>query len=271
MTSEASAPLPLDTSTAHPARRYDYWLGGKDNFAADRASGDAILAAFPTARLAVVENRAYLRRAVTYLVQDAGIRQFLDIGTGLPSANNTHEVAQASAPESRIVYVDNDPMVLVHARALLTSAPAGATTYIDADLREPQRILDDPKLGEVLDLTKPVALMLIAVLHFVKESEEPYATVAHLLDALPSGSYLVMSHGTNDHMDAAMREAVEAANGPEGDFVARTKEQVTQFFQGLEMVAPGIVPLAEWRAEAEPEPRPAPVDIAQYAAVGRKP
>ncbi|GAA2553953.1 hypothetical protein GCM10010435_25450 [Winogradskya consettensis] len=177
----------IDTSTAHPARRYNYWLGGKDNFAADRASGDAIAAAFPTTRMAVIENRQFLSRAVTHLTRDAGIRQFLDIGTGLPSADNTHEVAQAIAPDARIVYVDNDPLVLTHARALLTGTPAGATAYLHADLREPERILADPQLAEVLDLTQPVALMLVAVLHFVAESDDPYAKVAHLLDALPTG------------------------------------------------------------------------------------
>ncbi|SHN43213.1 SAM-dependent methyltransferase [Cryptosporangium aurantiacum] len=271
MTSEFAASLPIDTSTAHPARRYDYWLGGKDNFAADRASGDAIAAAFPTARLAVLENRAFLRRAVTHLTKDAGVRQFLDIGTGLPSANNTHEVAQALAPETRVVYVDNDPMVLVHARALLTSTPEGRTTYLDADLRDPERILADENLADVLDLSQPVALMLVAVLHFVDESADPYAKVARLLDALPSGSYLVMSHGTNDFMDPATRAALDKAEGPSSDFHARDRARIERFFDGLELLEPGLVPLAEWRAEEEPQPRPAARDIAQYAAVGRKP
>ena len=271
MSSESAGSLPIDTSIAHPARRYNYWLGGKDNFAVDRASGDAITAAFPTTRLAVIENRAFLRRAVTHLTRDAGIRQFLDIGTGLPSANNTHEVAQGIAPEARIVYVDNDPLVLVHARALLSSGPAGATAYLQADLRDPEQILADPSLDRVLDRSQPVALMLVAVLHFLRESDDPYGKVAHLLDALPPGSYLVMSHGTNDFMDAATREAVEAANGPAGDFTARTAAQITRFFAGLEVLPPGLVPLAEWCAETEPEPRPTPADVAQYALVGRKP
>jgi hypothetical protein len=271
VTSEFAEALPIDTTTAHPARRYNYWLGGKDHFAADRISGDAITAAFPTTRLAVIENRAFLRRAVTHLTEQAGIRQFLDIGTGLPSANNTHEVAQAIAPESRIVYVDNDPMVLVHARALLTSTPAGATTYIQADLREPEHILADESLAEVLDFSQPVALMLIAVLHFVDEGADPYAKVARLLDALPPGSYLVMSHGTSDFMDPATRAALDSTTDAPKDFTARSKEQIERFFAGIELLTPGIVPLAEWRAQAEPEPRPAATDIAQYAVVGRKP
>jgi hypothetical protein len=164
---------PFDTSVPHPARRYNYWLGGKDNFAADRESGDAVAAAFPTVRIAAIENRRFLGRAVSFLAQEAGIRQFLDIGTGIASANNTHEVAQSIAPESRIVYVDNDPIVLTHARALLTSTAEGATAYIDADLRNPGRILSDSHLEATLNLSEPVGLILVAILHFIRDEDDP--------------------------------------------------------------------------------------------------
>jgi hypothetical protein len=191
----------IDTSVAHPARRYDYWLGGKDNFQADRDSADAVAAAWPAIRTAVLENRGFLRRAVSFLAGEMGVRQFLDVGTGLPTANNVHDVAQGIAPQSRIVYVDNDPLVLVHARALLTSSPEGVTAYIDADLHEPEKILNDSELQATLDFSEPVALMLLAVLHFLPDGDDPYAIVARLVDALPPGSYLVLSHSTFDPLD----------------------------------------------------------------------
>jgi hypothetical protein len=259
----------LDTSVAHPARRYNYWLGGKDNFAADRASGDAIGAAFPSIRLAVRENRRFLQRSVRYLVEEAGIRQFLDIGTGLPTADNTHQVAQAIAPESRIVYVDNDPIVLTHARVLLTSSAGGATAYIEADLREPGGILSDPALSATLDLTRPVGLVLLAILHFIDDSEDPYGLVKTLVDAMPPGSFLVMSHATYDPMPAATVSKLKAA-------IARTGEpggprgynEFARFFAGLELVEPGIVPIGHWRPAAGESP-PDPADIGVYGAVAR--
>jgi S-adenosyl methyltransferase len=262
----------LDTSVAHAARRYDYWLGGKDNFAVDRESGDAVAAAFPTIRLAVRENRSFLRRAVRFLAEEAGIRQFLDIGTGLPTANNTHQVAQAIAPQSRIAYVDNDPMVLVHARALLSSTPEGATTYLDADLREPAKILDDPDLRRTLDFSEPVALMLVAVMHFILDADDPYAIVGRLVEALPSGSYLVVAQATYDPLPPATVAALEAANArgnPKSR--PRSRAEFARFFDGLDIVTPGIVSVAEWRAESEPQPRPSFVDISGYAAVARLP
>ncbi|MET7392428.1 SAM-dependent methyltransferase [Dactylosporangium sp. NPDC005572] len=257
----------IDTTVAHPARRYDYWLGGKDNFAADRESGDAIAAKFPAIRTAVLENRRFLRRAVTHLAGEAGIRQFLDVGTGLPTASNTHEVAQSVAPESRIVYVDNDPLVLVHARALLTSAPEGATAYVDADVRDPGRILDDPDLRRTLDLSQPVALMLLAILHFVPEDDDPYAIVRRLLDALPKGSYLVASHATSDYLPPEL--VADISSGRHGQGRLRTRAEVERFFDGLDLVSPGVVPLPEWRAEGEPQPRPAAGEVAMYAGVAR--
>jgi S-adenosyl methyltransferase len=262
----ASVPS-IDSSVAHPARRYDYWLGGKDNFAADRESGDAIAEKFPAIRTAVVENRRFLRRAVTYLSREAGIRQFLDIGTGLPTASNTHEVVQSIAPDSRIVYVDNDPLVLVHARALLTSDPAGATAYVDADLRATDNILADPTLRAVIDLNRPVALMLLAILHFLPESDDPYAIVRHLTESLPSGSFLVVSHATSDYLPPGL--VSDISSGRHGQGRLRTEAEIARFFDGLGLVEPGLVPVAEWRAADEPQPRPAAAETAMYAGVAR--
>jgi len=263
--------MPFDTSVAHPARRYDYWLGGKDNFAADRASGDAIEAVLPTVRLAVRENRAFLRRAVT-LLADTGVSQFLDIGTGIPTADNTHQVAQARSPKARVVYVDNDPIVLAHARALLTSTPEGATAYIDADLRDPDRIINDPDLARTLDLTQPVGLMLVAILHFILDSEDPAGILRRLASAMPSGSYVVITHATADFMSPDQREELARANAQSRTPSAlRSHEELAHLLDGLELLPPGIVPLAEWRAEHEPQPRPPAEHIAALAAVARIP
>jgi S-adenosyl methyltransferase len=267
MNAHEQVPNGIDTTVAHPARRYDYWLGGKDNFAADRESGDAIAAKFPAIRTAVVENRRFLRRAVTFLTETAGVRQFLDIGTGLPTANNTHDVAQAIAPESRVVYVDNDPLVLVHARALLTSSEEGATAYVDADLREPEKILHDEDLFRTLDLTQPVALMLLATLHFIPEDDDPYAIVRRLVAALPAGSYVALSHATSDYLPPEL--VADIASGKHGQGRLRTRAEFTRFFDGLELMDPGVVPLAEWRADDEAQPRPTAAETAMYAGVAR--
>ncbi|ADL46333.1 MULTISPECIES: SAM-dependent methyltransferase [Micromonospora] len=278
MTSDAPGTAPesgrIDTTVAHPARRYNYWLGGKDNFQADRDSGDAMAARFPTIRISALENRRFLRRAVRHLAGEAGIRQFLDIGTGIPTADNTHEVAQSTDPRARVVYVDNDPIVLAHARALLTSSPEGATAYLDADLRDPERILAHPDLRRTLDLSQPVALMLLAVLHFVPDGEDPYAIVGRLLDALPAGSYLAASHATHDYLPeelAAEAKAAARGGGPHGVINLRSREEVVRFFDGLELVEPGVCSVAEWRADGEPEPRPSVVDVSMYGGVARKP
>jgi hypothetical protein len=191
----------IDTSRAHPARMYDYLLGGKDNFDADRAAIAALLKSVPNARTGARENRAFLGRAVRYLTAEVGIRQFLDIGSGLPTAGNVHEVAQSVAPESRVMYLDNDPIVMAHARALLVSHPAGRTAYVQADLHDPEAILALPAVRETLDFGQPVALMLLAVLHFFPDEEDPHGIVATLLRALPPGSYLVASHVTSDYND----------------------------------------------------------------------
>ncbi|WP_306207207.1 SAM-dependent methyltransferase [Actinoplanes sp. RD1] len=254
----------IDTTVAHPARRYDYWLGGKDNFAADRESGDAIAARFPGIRTAVVENRAFLRRAVTHLAREAGIRQFLDVGTGLPTASNTHEVAQAVAPESRVVYVDNDPLVLVHARALLTGAPEGMTAYIDADLRDPERILAEA--ARTLDPERPVALMLLAILHFLTDEDDPYAIVRTLTAALPPGSHVVISHATADWLPPAA--VAEISSGRHGAGRLRSRAEVTRFFTGLDLLDPGVVPLADWHGEPA---HPPAAEVSMYAGVARTP
>jgi hypothetical protein len=258
----------VDTSLAHPARRYDYWLGGKDNFAADRASGDAIAAAFPGIRTAVVENRAFMRRAVRTLAGEHGIRQFLDIGTGIPTSPNVHEVVQGVDPASRVVYVDNDPIVLAHARALLTSTPQGATAYVDADLRAPERILADLSLRRTIDLSRPIALILVAVVHFIPEEDDAHDIVARLVDTLAPGSYLVMSHATTDGL--APQLAADIAAGRHGPGRLRNRQEFSQFFDGLQLLEPGIVSVAEWRAGSEPQPRPAASDVAVWGAVGHK-
>jgi hypothetical protein len=248
---------------------YDYYLGGKDHFAVDRETAEQVLRAVPTLRAAARENRAFLRRAVRYLVAEAGIRQFLDIGTGLPSANNVHEVAQWIAPECRVVYLDNDPIVLAHARALLTSAPAGRTAYIHADLREPEAILADPVTGKTLDFGQPIALMLVGVLHFLLDSDHPAQIVATLLDALAPGSYLVASHVTPEY-DPERADRVARLYTDRGvPFQFRAADEFAEIaFRGLEMVEPGLVPVAEWRPDTAL--RPMAHEIAWNGGAGRK-
>jgi hypothetical protein len=259
------APVEFDTGVAHPARVYDYWLGGKDNFAADREAGERVIAAQPAILHGVRANRAFLGRAVRYLTAEAGIEQFLDLGTGIPSANNTHEVAQAEVPSSRVVYVDNDPIVLAHARALLTST-RGNTSYIDADVRDTAEILRAAE--RTLDFREPVAVMLLMILHLIPDSDDPYGIVRRLLDAVPSGSYLVLSHPASDIDTAAAARATQRYN----KLVAtpqtrRSRAEVTRFFDGLDLLEPGVVQTDQWR----PEPGGDPGGRAPgYAAVGRK-
>jgi hypothetical protein len=255
----------FDTSVAHIARVYDYWLGGKDNFAADRAAAEQAIAAWPDIVWSVRANRAFLARAVRYLAGE-GIRQFLDIGTGIPAANNTHEVAQSVAPESRVVYVDNDPVVLAHARALLTSGPHGVTSYVDADLRDTRRVLS--AAAGTLDFSRPVAVMLMAILQHVGDADDPYAIVATLLGALPAGSYLALSHPASDIEAEAQGEMAERLNQTMAEKVTmRDRAQVTRFFDGLELVEPGLVRVPEWRPESELEAR-SPAGL--WGGMGRK-
>ena len=261
----------IDTSVPHPARRYNYWLGGKDNFAADRKSADDIERRFPGMRIGVRANRDLLQRVTRHLTGEAGIRQFLDIGTGLPTANNIHEVAQRIAPESRILYVDNDPLVMTHARALLTSAPEGRTAYVEADLRDPDSILGDPELPKTLDLSQPVALMLVAILHFVPGHGQAQPLVQRLMSALPSGSYLAATHFTLDFMPAEQgAEYRQMLDRGQADTWPRDRAEFAALFDGLDLVEPGIVPASEWRPE-EGADLPDPRHVSIWAAVGRKP
>ena len=258
----------IDTTVPHSARIWNYWLGGKDNFAVDRAAGDAWAATFPGVRDIARASRSFLTRSLHYLAAEAGIRQFLDIGTGLPTADNTHQVAQRVAPGARIVYVDNDPLVLAHARALLTSTPEGATAYIHADLRDPDKILAEA--AETLDFTKPIALILSGVLGHVVDIGEARSIVRGLMDALPSGSYLSLNDGTSvvggDQVEQATQDYNESGALP---YIQRTPEEIASFFDGLELVPPGMVSCPRWRPDPAPADSLAEVDA--FGGVGRKP
>jgi hypothetical protein len=259
----------IDTSKPHPARMYDAYLGGKDSYAADREAVREILRAFPEVRAMARANRAFMQRAVRFLAGEAGIRQFIDIGTGIPSAGNVHEVAAQVAPGARVVYVDNDPIVHVHANALLTGS--GATSIVLADLRDPEAILAHPKLRRLIDFTQPVALLLVAILHFIKDEENPAGIVAALRDALPPGSLLALSHGTGDfHPPGAEGRAAAGYQNASAPLVLRTLDQVSVFFEGFELVGPGLVQAPLWRPDGKP---PRPKDLAKigiYAGVGQK-
>ncbi|OJF11342.1 SAM-dependent methyltransferase [Couchioplanes caeruleus] len=266
----ASERTPIDETVPHSARVWNYWLGGKDNFEVDRQVGDEFAGFYPDIEAVARSSRAFLTRAVTHLVADRGIRQLLDIGTGLPTVDNTHQVAQAAAPDARIVYVDNDPMVLAYARALLTGTPQGATEYVDADLREPEEVLD--LAGRTtLDLDQPVGLILMNILGHVADLDEAVAIVRRLLAGLAPGSYLVTADGTNVIDGPAFEEAIAVwnANAPLS-YHLRTPEQLSLFLAGLEVVEPGLVPCSRWRpapgATAE-ELR----EVDEYGAVARKP
>jgi hypothetical protein len=260
----------IDQTVPHSARVWNYWLGGKDNFEVDRQVGDQFSTLYPDITLVARSSRAFLSRAVTYLAHDCGIRQFLDIGTGLPTADNTHEVAQAAAPESRIVYVDNDPMVLAHARALLTGNAQGATEYVDADLHDPAAILDAAG-HTTLDLSKPVGLILMNILGHVPDLAEAAKIVQRLMAALPSGSYLVTADGTNVIDGPAFEEAIGVwnANAPLS-YNLRSPEQLATFLTGLEVVEPGLVPCAKWRPRSDAAPEDLR-EVDEFGAVARKP
>jgi SAM-dependent methyltransferase len=262
-------PPEIDTSVPQSARVYDYWLGGKDNFPADRAMGEAIAAQVPTIRNQVRAQRTFLARTVRYLVREAGIRQFLDVGTGIPTAGNVHEVAQEFAPESRVLYVDNDPIVLAHSRALIPSTPQGRVAFILADLREPEAILGDPTLAETLDLTQPVGLVLIGIMHHLRDDNDPRRIVATLVDALASGSYLVLSQTTPDFNPEAMRGLAAVSEQGGIPNVPRTFAETEPFFSGLELVEPGLVPIAAWRPDPGIQQDPRSVYV--YGGAARKP
>ena len=261
----------IDTSRPHPARMYDYYIGGKNHFAADRALADRALASWPAGRIGLRENRRFLGRAVRYLAGEAGIRQFLDIGSGLPTTSNVHEIAQSVDPFCRVVYVDSDPMVLAHARALLTSKPEGRTAYIQADLKSPADILSSPTVRSVIDFGEPVALMLIAVLHFLREEDKPEAIMSALLDALPSGSYLAASHMTLEHDPVGVGGGQRAYHKAGLPMNARDADEFASLaFSGLELVPPGVVLVSEWRPDST-APRPTAAEVSCYGGVARKP
>jgi hypothetical protein len=257
----AAAWLGPDTTVSHSARIWNYWLGGTDNFAVDREAGDKVTEMLPIIVTQARADRAFLGRAVRYLAGQAGIRQFLDIGTGLPTADNTHQVA----PEARIVYVDNDPLVLSHARALLTSSPQGACDYLDADLREPGKILHEAE--RTLDFTQPVALMLLSIVHHISDTYQAQEIIGRLVAALAPGSFVAVNHSTSAISGAAMEEAVAHWNQVgTPPMTLRRPEQIARFFDGLDLLEPGVVPCSQWRPDVS---QPPPVD--EFCGVARKP
>ncbi|PWI41694.1 SAM-dependent methyltransferase [Streptomyces sp. ICBB 8177] len=266
-------PVDLHTDRPHAARVYDVLLGGKTNYPADRAAAEETVAALPSAVPTARQNRAFMHRAVRWLADEAGVRQFLDIGTGIPTSPNLHEVVQRVAPSSRVVYADNDPIVLTHSRALHTSHPDGATAYIHGDLGDPAGILDDPELNATLDLKQPTALTLFAVLHWLPKERDPHAIVRRIMDALPSGSYLALSHVTADFEPEALRQVSDNFESKGSHVNSRTRAEILRFFDGLDLVDPGVEVVHRWR----PDPvnvgtdSLSPTDIPLYAGVARKP
>jgi hypothetical protein len=251
---------------------YDYYLGGKNSYPADEEAAELVLNDFPQARTVARCNRDFLGRATRYLAAEAGIRQFLDIGTGIPTSPNLHEVAQQVAAEARVVYVDNDPLVLTHARALLTSCPEGATAYLDADLRDPEKILGSAEVRDTLDLSQPVALSLIAILHFIPDAYDPYGIVGALLDALPAGSYLTLTHATADFATEQADKAAAIYQARGIPVQARVLAEVERFFTGLDLIDPGIVVAHRWRPDhAGSDSDLTDANVSCYAGLGRKP
>jgi hypothetical protein len=274
---EPAAPVPpddypnrVDTTIPHAARRYDYWLRGKDNFAADRESAERIAAIYPDIVAAVRENRRFMCRVVDYLAVEAGITQFLDIGTGIPTTPNVHQIAQRTHPSARVVYVDNDPLVMVHARALLVGEPEGVTEYIEIDTRDTDTLLK--QVRTILDFTKPIAVLLIAVLHFLPDDDEAYQTVSRLVDALPADSFVAISHGTADYMEPETWQQLAALAGPDkldGPYRPRTRDEVTKFFDGLTLIGSGVCSIVDWQPHRDPRPDSSAKATSTYGAVAR--
>ncbi|MFI9244760.1 SAM-dependent methyltransferase [Streptomyces sp. NPDC053086] len=263
MTEDGFEAVHIDTSRPHPARVYDYLLGGKDHYEVDQRAGDELAAAAPEARIGVRANRAFLRRAVRYVV-GSGVRQILDIGTGLPTSPNVHEVAQTAAPDVRVAYVDNDPIVAAHGNALLSRS--GSTRIVLGDLREPRSVLDDPEVRRLIDFDRPIALLLVAILHFLADADRPAEVVGTLRDALPAGSFLVLSHATGDFADRTAAQAVYTK--ATASLNLRGHVEVERFFDGFELVEPGLVQVPFWRPDAPPPPRSD--EIGFYGGVARK-
>ncbi|MFJ1455290.1 SAM-dependent methyltransferase [Nocardia wallacei] len=263
-------PVDLGIDRAHGARIYDYILGGKDNYEPDRAAGDESLKVWPALRVHMRANRAFMHRVGRFLAAERGIRQFLDIGTGIPTQPNLHEVVQAVAPDARIVYADNDPIVLAHARALMTSTREGRTTYIDADMRDPEAILAAPQLRDTLDLNEPIGLLLIAMLHFIEDDDEALRVARHVIDVLPPGSYFAATIATDDFAPEPLAKVRDLYHSHGETLRWRTKAQAEQFFEGLELEEPGLVQMHKWRPDPIHIGSVADADIAMYGAVGRK-
>ncbi len=254
----------INPSVPHPARIYDYLLGGKDNFPVDREAGEQVIAAIPNVREMALENRRFLQRAVRFLAAEAGIRQFIDIGTGIPTQGNVHEVAQAVTPDARVVYVDNDPIVHVHADALLAG---NSTTIVLGDLRDPNAILNHPKVLKVIDFDRPVAVLLIAILHFITDEEDAAGIVARLRDAMAPGSYLALSHFSQDFDPEAAKKTQKVYERAAAPSVPRTRAEVERLFDGFELLEPKVVQISRWRPDGGRDP----IDVWGYAGVGRKP
>ncbi|GAA2442043.1 SAM-dependent methyltransferase [Streptomyces macrosporus] len=273
MTAQGFSADDIDTSRPHSARMYDYFLGGKTNYEADIKGAEAVIAGWPGVLTGARVNRAFMHRATRWFVREAGIRQFLDIGTGIPTEPNLHQIAQGEAPEARVVYADNDPIVLRYAQALLRSTPEGRTAYLHADVTEPGTILDHPELRETLDLSRPVALSLNAVFHYIGDEKRPYEVVAELVDALAPGSYLCLTHCTPDFDPGTwerLHRMAEAANTSMGR--ERTREEILPFFEGLEFVEPGLVPPHRWKPEPDqPFADATDAEVSLYAGIARKP
>jgi hypothetical protein len=264
----------IDTTVPHTARIWNYWLGGKDNYAVDREAGDAVIAVYPQILVNARESRAFVGRMVRFLAGEAGIRQFLDIGTGLPTANNTHEVAQRIAPDARVVYADNDPLVLAHARALLVSTPEGMTKYVDADIRDVDSLVT--RAAEILDFTEPVAVLILGVLGHIHDIEEARSLITQIRSQMPSGSYLVISDGTSN--EERRKLDGERGGGSVMRYHAREPEEIASFFDGLEWVEPGFVSVSLWRPDISPEDPvgnvqaiTSPSPVGQHGGVARKP
>ncbi|MFI7500170.1 SAM-dependent methyltransferase [Streptomyces sp. NPDC049687] len=259
--------LKIDTSKPHPARMYDYFLGGKDNYEVDQEAAERFIKAAPEVRAAVRANRAFMHRAVRHVVEEGGIRQILDIGTGLPTEPNVHQTARAIAPGTAVAYVDNDPIVSAHSRTLLDDDDTN-TSVVLADLRDPRAVLDHPDVRRVIDFDQPVALLLVAVLHFITEAEEPDAVVATLLDALPTGSYLILSHATVDIHGDGRAEAVKVYNSATASMNPRNRARVLDFFGDLTLLDPGLVLVPHWRPDVPVDPDLPPIGF--YGGVARK-
>ncbi|GAA2300601.1 SAM-dependent methyltransferase [Streptomyces kunmingensis] len=269
MTDPSLAPPAIDTSKPHPARVYDWYLGGKDNYPVDEALARQITTMEPSARYGARHNRWFMHRATRMLAARLGVRQFLDIGTGIPTEPNLHRVAQTAAPETSVVYVDNDPIVLAHAAALLRGTPEGVTRYLQADAREPRKILE--LAGTILDFDRPVAVSLIALLHFIPDEQGAYDIIRTLVDALPSGSYLVLSQLASDYDPERTKQAVDMYAAGGVTLVPRSREEMTKFFAGLELLDPGVVWLPDWHPELAVDEERDGTAVPLYAGVARKP